>query len=258
MIACQMCCREAPLCKAHLFPRALRKFVSEDRNSPFFEISVTEGQPPKGLDTFEFDRNILCSQCDGYLGNFDRAFVEFVAAWQHDPIRWRSLVHPPSFETLRLQRDPIPLRFGILASLYRFAISERHPEVALSPVEIRILRDILIQNDPEPRAFPVFINGYYRCDMLFGGKIIDITRIGRPHPAKSPGGFYFELFGLTIHISVDPNTEWRRIANRENQKLIMTVNGVEESSPSFDHFYRHMLGAGAVIMPTQMTDLCGA
>lgn len=250
---CQLCGKKTKLCMAHLFPKAMRKFVSDDRQDPhFYAFAVDGSQRDRKLHTLPFDRNILCAECDSYLGDFDNAFVRFLTAWQIDPRRERSLTRSPNYQTVRVKGDAAKIRLGILASLFRYALSELYPWVSLPSKDIAHLKEMLLQQDVTAEGFPVLVAGYYRCDMMLHGRVIDVTEIGRPHPGTTEGGFFFELFGTSVHISVQTQPTWPRLSVDFGGEMVVGLRGVEKSSPSFLHMYRHMLEAGAVIVPKQV------
>lgn len=248
---CRMCGLATKLCKAHLFPRAFRKFLSTDPNDPhFFVVAVDGQQRDKKEYTLPFDPDILCSACDGYLGIFDNAFIRFLGAWQGDARRKRVSLLWPEQQVLNMEGDAAKVRLAILACLYRFALSDRYPSITIPAQRMDRLKAILLARDASAEEFPVILHGYYRCPIRIGESVIDVTETARPHPACSAEGFFFELFGTSIYINLEPHPKWPRLSVDYGGALVIALTGIERATPTYKHMYDHYLAGGGTIVQT--------
>jgi hypothetical protein len=141
-----------------------------------------------------------------------------------------------------LRFDPEKLRLAILICIYRFVISPRHSKTTLDPYRHAMLEASIhalgrFAGDPTG----VMILGYYRHWMTDGSLAIDVTEIGRPHPAQYEDGFVIELFGLSIFVDMTgvrrfPRQFYLGEDRSEGDKVHMHITSVENSTPTFKHF----------------------
>ncbi|MFS8143896.1 hypothetical protein [Rhizobium sp. R635] len=241
--ACHLCGEVKKLCDAHLFPNGLRKFVTDDpRNPAFHFLDVNHRENDRERNTLFFDPGILCSDCDRALGPYDAALIKFVEAWIG--CHYRQLQEPPSekYRGIWLPFDAAKLRLAILICIYRFVISPRHPKIALDPYRHALLEasiHALGRFGRDPTG--VMILGYYRHWMTDGSLSIDVTEIGRPHPAGHDDGFVIELFGLSIFVDMTgarsfPRQFYLGEDRSEGDKVHMHITSVENGTATFKHF----------------------
>lgn len=73
-------CADTPTCEAHIIPQAFARDISKSNNH-VLQLGGTgsrKAKRPRGLA----DHNILCSYCDGIIGDVDKYAVEFVRDFQ--------------------------------------------------------------------------------------------------------------------------------------------------------------------------------
>jgi hypothetical protein len=73
-------CLENPTCEAHIIPRAFVREIKKSNNH-VLQLGVTgsrKAKRPMGLA----DYNILCSECDGIIGQVDKYAIEFTRNFQ--------------------------------------------------------------------------------------------------------------------------------------------------------------------------------
>ncbi|RFC00560.1 hypothetical protein B5K08_01435 [Rhizobium leguminosarum bv. trifolii] len=226
-----------------MFPNGLRKFVADDPLNPTFHVlDVDQRENDRERNTLFFDPGILCSDCDGALGPFDTALIRFVEAWVRSPCRQLRELPPEKYQGICLPFDAAKLRLAILICIYRFVISTRHPKTTLDPYSHAMLEasiHALGRFGRDPTG--VMILGYYQHWMTNGSSTVDVTEIGRPHPAAHQNGFVIELFGLSIFVDMTGDRKFPRQFylgedRSEGAKVHMHITSVENSTATFKHF----------------------
>lgn len=229
---------ETQLCDAHLFPRAMRKFVSDDPKDPHFYHAEAFGPGAEKRYTFFFDREILCAKCDGSLSDYDNTFVKFVSNWQNDPRRTKPIFELARYRHIDVDTLAAPLQLGILISLYRFALSSKYGDVQLSTSALNTIREMIIAKGGGPLPYRVLILAYYHRWIEGRGFRIDASDIGRPFPAKwSPHGYLIELFGLSIFIDIEGSSKMPAsfYLGGGTEKTRVHLTDIENGTPSFTH-----------------------
>ena len=74
MPTCLFCGRDRKLIAAHIIPRGFYPSPTEEGTPRL--VTNTEGTWPKKSPTGVYDEEILCAECDGYLGTFDQHALE--------------------------------------------------------------------------------------------------------------------------------------------------------------------------------------
>lgn len=201
MSKCKWCGNETKLCRAHLIPDGLNKFLLGDvgGTQKLYRVEMRSNKLQSPVQTLEFDRNILCSKCDASLGKYDHALIEFfdkyISFWQTILSAEPILV---KFEIQNTQR----VALGFLAILYRFSLSDEYRKIKLEPeykqkFETWFEKDELTEND-----------------LRFAKTVLVGTSAGKGNTnwflmqyirqVKIEGGFIYQLqmFGLHIIIMV--------------------------------------------------------
>ena len=129
-------CDRSPTIDAHLFPRALAHDMRGQHKHLLVGSATNPGR--KIQQAGVSDKNILCKECDGHLGNYDKFGIEFCRSFgkTHQALT-TAIFRISPVDTDRLARF-------FLAILWRFSIS-KVPEakhVSLGPFENNF-RDIL-------------------------------------------------------------------------------------------------------------------
>jgi hypothetical protein len=74
-----MCGKEKQLIKAHLIPDSLKDFVFQ-KNGHFMSVALKSANGYK-KQTFEFDKTILCIECDNKLGVYEKELKKLINAY---------------------------------------------------------------------------------------------------------------------------------------------------------------------------------
>lgn len=233
MSKCKWCGKETKLCRAHLIPDGLKKFLLGDvaGTQKFVRVEMKSAKVQSPVQTLEYDRNILCAECDGKLGVYDQALIEFfqlyMAKWQTE-----KLIEP---KPIRLVvKEPYMVSLGFLAILYRFSLSSRHPKISIggkfkSRFESWFLSGQIPSGDSELAKIMVF--GTSEGEPLINwGMLYYIKRIRE----QGVNVYRLQLFGLRIFI---------RISNKqceiENHYPFPSL-GSEERSVTFALYPPHL------------------
>lgn len=245
---CHLCEQEKQLCQAHLLPRSLRKFISDDRADPYFyPVEAATGHGEKRY-TLLFDPEILCQECDGSLGRYDKKLIDFVAKWLAHPGRQRPVFDNGERRRVTINVPALEIVRAFLVCLYRFAISERHPELVVAAPELSELKAMALDPAYVSAGVRVVIFGYYRHLMEGNGYTVDVTDIGRPFSVKTaPTVYMFEMFGLSIMIDLGREL---KIADElclgELGNSTVWIGPVQKSTPTFNHMYEMLSFNGAI------------
>ena len=125
---CRMCEEEKKLCMAHILPKALKTILNAGKtNDHLKSVSIEEGKA-HNIQTLEFDKEILCSSCDGILGKYDRVLVEVIRYFFDDEAR-NKFSNP--IRTVDVITDTEKLKLAIAAVLYRMSLSKRFSKLYL-------------------------------------------------------------------------------------------------------------------------------
>src|SRR5436190_14756593 len=128
-------CEATLLIKAHIIPRAFGRMLKGGSNRHDLELSLSRVKPVQlGI----FDKNILCKNCDGFLGKLDD--------YLYDVIRDFDILRCPCVEDIFVDQTVDCERFckGVLAILWRASVSNRYPYSKVSLGEHEpVARDIV-------------------------------------------------------------------------------------------------------------------
>ncbi len=252
---CHLCGETKRLCNAHLFPNGLRKFVGESATDPSFYVVNVETGEGRQHHTLFYDPAILCADCDGKLGKFDSTLIDFVQRWNDHPSRDRQIT-TQGYDPVAIQVDTAKLRQAVLICIYRFAISTRYPKFSVHPFLLAILTRIVIEGGARPDdPFHVAIIGYSKHVVSTGNGTIDVSQIGRPHPAMSDRAYFMELFGLSIFVQLerDPRAGPDHYVGEPDGRpdsATVHITSVRFGTPSFTHCL-NIIEAGAARSPSQ-------
>lgn len=165
---CKLCNQERELLnKSHVIPNSFFRAVMDENNSLIqtSNLELRSGiEKPKKIFTGEFDKGILCSECDNnVLGGLDKYghkvfYAGFASKKSSPEIR---NVHNPqgSVYTIIKNVDYRKFKLFLLSILWRASISSRpfFKEVSLGPYE-EILRKMLFEQNPgKNNEFPILI-----------------------------------------------------------------------------------------------------
>lgn len=199
---CKMCLEEKKLCRAHIWPESLKTILVEKDNH-FIEASSKTGYGKK-IQTLEFDPNILCSNCDGILGNYDKILIKTIREYFNHPLRKEPFKAGKGITAvIELLLNTEKFKLGIVASYIRMSFSNRFSSINLGhKYENMLARWLENANIPksEDKFFDIVMIGY-SVDPLGLDKII----INCPVSHKlNHSHYYFQEFilGLSLVIKV--------------------------------------------------------
>lgn len=76
-VTCHMCGEEKKPCKAHIIPDGLKHTVEDEGGKHHFVVNIPKMSGHR-KETFLFDKNILCRECDASLGRYDQYLIVFI------------------------------------------------------------------------------------------------------------------------------------------------------------------------------------
>jgi hypothetical protein len=161
---CKLCGEEKPLIEAHIVPRCINKALLMP-NVPMRRLSKDSNIFPARLHTGEYDKNILCKECDSSFSPWD----EYARDLLFDDFETKNSLlkdgHGLNNKQLgyySLPYDYAKLKLFILSMMWRTSISDRSSfrRVNLGPFEPEV-RELLARKDPgDTQKFPAFICRY--------------------------------------------------------------------------------------------------
>lgn len=162
---CRLCESEKPLIDAHIIPRSIYEEVKGERDSYVFVVKNTKDSHAKRSRTGLYDKEILCKECDNYLGKLDHYGKNFIFNWNMDA---NPIVTPANeiigFEIVKFDYEKLKLFF--LSILWRASIStlEYFSSIQLAKYE-NLLRHHIREGDPGRfDEFPVILTRYKDVD----------------------------------------------------------------------------------------------
>jgi len=185
---CRLCNKTKNLCKAHLIPDGVRKFVT-DINEPgdhFIKSSINSKRTFKS-QTLEFDKHILCGECDNLLGKYDNALITMLQNWlKHND---RAGISDRNVKILKVNVPSGEVLLGIAAIILRFSYSSRFKQVSLGKQYeekfAQWVRQGVVSNLAS-NEFSVKIIGYPIAE----GDIVNILQ-SKPNVSKYNFSYYY-------------------------------------------------------------------
>ena len=204
---CKMCFKGITLCRAHIWPEALKTILGE-KGSHFIEASSETGYGKK-IQTLEFDPYILCSKCDGMLGNYDKVLIQTIREYFNHPLRKEPFKGGKGISAvIDLPLITEQFKLGIVASYIRMSFSNRYPSIKLGRkyenMLVSWLKNAIIPKS-EDKFYDIVMIGY-SADPLGLDQII----INCPVSYKQNHSHYYLqefILGLTLVIKVG-NGSW--------------------------------------------------
>jgi hypothetical protein len=175
---CQLCGKQKKLVEAHIIPRSWYENLRNSGGGPMLQLHKNPDVYPKASQTGEYDREILCGECDNIFSpweNYTRTLLfkdldqKII---QTGPTGQRWYVIP--------EYNYMDMKLCLLSILWRMSISKRpsFAEVRLGPFESQI-KDIILHRDPGGST--VFTTFVYRYEDYVGSSTMMGTHRERIH-----------------------------------------------------------------------------
>ncbi len=169
-MTCKLCDEEKKLIEAHIVPRCVLSPLLSPAG-PMIRLTNDPKVYPQSSHTGEYDKNILCAECDNSFSPYDDYAGELLLNGFEEKYSLQSNTNqrPPFY--MVPEYDYKKLKLFFLSVLWRMSISSRPAfnRVALGPFETQF-QDLLKRKDPgDAGTFPVFL---YRYIDDIGSKIM--------------------------------------------------------------------------------------
>lgn len=200
MVICNWCKQPGKLCRAHLFPEGLKKFLLDDVNGTKSMVRASlDRKKNTSIQTLESDSQILCANCDVKLGYFDQILINFFSEF----IRVQNFEELDSWKPVNIPfSNTKNLVSAFLVILYRFSISSRYKEISVG-AKYKQLFEAWFENRSIPN------NGFESVDIkLFGSSKNEFGLhrmiVNSPEWAKIKGVniYCFDILGMTVLIKL--------------------------------------------------------
>lgn len=196
---CKLCGDEKKLCKqSHIIPNFMYKDLFDEKNR-MYTFSGKKGvtRKTKVQQTGEFDKNILCKDCDNNrLGELER--YASLILYDGFPKIVANRVQPDGMAyTYCAEIDYTKFKLFLLSILWRASISKRpmFREVNLGPHETLIHRMLLERDPGEQLNYPCLIMTYLNL------KKLPSELVAQPSQSRVDGGIVYKfMIGGMIYI----------------------------------------------------------
>lgn len=219
-------CSRTDLIEAHIIPKGFARIIrGPGPNMALSVRKVREAKPQLG----EFDRHILCADCDQKLGSFDDYAIDVCRHFERRHLRLPNDVFEyPAFDGEKFTKF-------VLAVIWRASLSKRDVfrEVSLGPYDDQT-RDVLFGAKPlrSLKAFEVLVQRYTSEHLDMKG----IYSFPRRGPFMNLNAYQFMLSGFRILAKFDRrplDPEWTHFVT--NSARTMRGFFIEfEKTPEFE------------------------
>jgi hypothetical protein len=236
-LICRLCGENEKLIDAHIIPWALIKEIMPKDGKPLTVVQKDlhyTPPAPKG----EYDPDILCNDCDKYLGNFEQISVEALRQVEFGEaiLGKNNIILGRSIKI----KDHTRFKLGFLSILWKASISKRmaYQTINLGPHEDKIKKMLLNKDAGKENDYSLFIRKYK--PLKESGKYVFVNNLHKtivtPPPKKRIGGVYYYEFPMleyAIFIKVSQNAipeALRPVSLREGESLIIFEREFEGSN----------------------------
>jgi len=147
MPTCRLCGEDKEkLCKAHILPEAFFRSIRLE-DEPLMSIPGTERIPYSQTWTGRWDKEILCSACDGgVLGKLDD-YAARIFIHRDFPVHWIQEGGTTHFRMKNVDVGKIKLFW--ISVLWRHAITSlpEHEDIQLDPADLESIRQMILGGD---------------------------------------------------------------------------------------------------------------
>jgi hypothetical protein len=153
---CRFCEQDKKLIEAHIIAQCLHEPLQHP-SGPMMLVSKEHDSHPKRVRTGQYDREILCADCDNKFSpweNYTAKLLMTAGAYE----RYREAMPGEDFYRIP-EYDYASLKLCLLSILWRMSISKlpSFKRIALGPFEAMIRQMLLDKNPGRTDEFPVFV-----------------------------------------------------------------------------------------------------
>lgn len=169
------------------------------------ELSISANGTPESssllrerkTQNLDFDTTILCSDCDGKLGDYDNELIKFYREFVDSDVREKAPQENSVFFQYRTNTNRLYL--GFAASLYRHSISTHYPLIKLGKYNENFKNALRDNNiDPIKNIFNIHAWGTYETNPKSPRFIFQID----PAKYKSLSAYSFQISGVLSIMTV--------------------------------------------------------
>lgn len=186
---CKLCLKDSKLIKAHIIPEFMYKGMKDEKNV-FYKVTYdldSKSSKKKKIQTGDFDKNILCAECDnGIIGaRYERYAQLSMYGEDLDP---NILPDCKNFKfptnnggyTICTNIDYCKMKLFVLSILFRASVSnlEIFKEISLGAKHEERIRDILLNEVvPEEKEYPIVLTSFLKTKNSLKNLIAQPKRI---------------------------------------------------------------------------------
>ena len=186
---CKLCRKEKKLIEAHIIPKFMYKKM-KDENHSFYDITYnldTKETKSKKTQKEDYDKNILCSDCDnGIIGGiYENYAKEALYGENLNPEiapKCENFMNPNDGTEYSICKniDYTKMKLFLLSLLWRASISARPTfnQVSIGIKHEEIIRKMLYENiEPAETEYPIIITSFMRTENKLDNMIFQPKRI---------------------------------------------------------------------------------
>jgi len=202
------------LIKAHVIPEWMYKSLYDEDHKLFSFSNTEHPSKAKRIPKGDYDKDILCSKCDGQMGVFEHyASTVFnggpLITYNTSTVKGRIIHELSGFDYTKFKL------FG-LSLLWKASISKRetYKHLKLDPSEEQTIKKMIIENDPGPSSsYPLMIWAMRSED----GKVLRELILS---PYSSSGSHIFFIAGyLFVFGSIGKNITQEEYSLSQNGSI---------------------------------------
>lgn len=158
-----MCGKEKKLCNAHIIPDGLKHTVEDEGGRHHFVLNIPQMSGHR-KETFLFDKNILCRECDALLGRYDQELIVFIRKF-NEMINDSTQGNFNEGKYVYVKADKKTLEAACAATLWRMSITSHNDfkRVSLGEKYTNEIRNYLKTGDMSDELRKKFSIFLYCC-----------------------------------------------------------------------------------------------
>ena len=221
---CHLCLEERKLIKAHIIPESFFLPLRSGKKAPEIHSNI-DGEYPKKSPIGIYDKSILCSKCDGLMGDWDNYAQQLLLKDFSEDIAIHNGAKKAAYKIETFNYSKLKLFF--ISILWRASVSSHYfySRVKLGPYQ-NMAREMILKKDPgSAEDFSVLVAKFSDPN---------VTGILDPHIDRFDGiNFYrFYMTGFVIYIKVDKRSApefMKQLLIREGNPLWIILRDLHKS-----------------------------